>query len=164
LLENRCAPATGLFPLMEQIYDNPSGKSLGDPVTAMRGLIIAEPWISKILSGEKTWEMRSGNTKMRGLIGLIRSRSLHVVGVAHVVDSRGPFSIAELGEHFDFHRVPESVFEQKPKWNKAWVLRGVVALPRAVRYVHLSGAQTWVKLSEQVEEAIRAQLPMGMVS
>jgi hypothetical protein len=30
-----------------------------------RGLIIDEPWISLILSGKKTWEMRSTNATIR---------------------------------------------------------------------------------------------------
>jgi hypothetical protein len=38
----------------------------------MRGLIIDEPWIGYIISGTKTWEMRSRNTAIRGSIGLIR--------------------------------------------------------------------------------------------
>jgi hypothetical protein len=32
----------------------------------MRGLVIDEPWISLIISGEKTWETRSRNTLVRG--------------------------------------------------------------------------------------------------
>jgi len=38
----------------------------------MNGLIIREPWISHILSGAKTWEMRTTPTRYRGPIGLIR--------------------------------------------------------------------------------------------
>jgi hypothetical protein len=37
----------------------------------MRGLIIREPWISLILSGKKTWEMRSKSCPQRGVIALI---------------------------------------------------------------------------------------------
>jgi hypothetical protein len=36
-----------------------------------RGLVIAEPWISQILAGRKTWEMRASATNIRGRIGLI---------------------------------------------------------------------------------------------
>jgi hypothetical protein len=41
----------------------------------MKGLVIDEPWISLIISGEKTWEMRSRNTVVRGRIALIRKGS-----------------------------------------------------------------------------------------
>ena len=41
----------------------------------MKGLIVDEPWISKILAGEKIWEMRSKTTAVRGQIGLIRKGS-----------------------------------------------------------------------------------------
>jgi ASCH domain len=45
----------------------------------VKGLIIDEPWISLIVSGEKTWEMRSRNTNVRGRIGLIRKGSKTVI-------------------------------------------------------------------------------------
>jgi len=52
-----------------------------------RALIIDEPWISKILSGEKTLEMRSRHTKIRGRIGLIRKGSGLIVGDVWLDDS-----------------------------------------------------------------------------
>ena len=41
----------------------------------VKGLIIADPWIGYIISGTKTWEMRSRNTTIRGRIALIRKGS-----------------------------------------------------------------------------------------
>ncbi|MBD8246954.1 ASCH domain-containing protein [Xanthomonas campestris] len=41
----------------------------------MKGLVIDEPWISLILSGQKTWEMRSRATSIRGRIALIKKGS-----------------------------------------------------------------------------------------
>src|SRR5674476_1110094 len=49
-------------------------------------LIVAEPWISKILSGEKTWEMRSRATTVRGRIGLIRKGSGLIVGAVDIIE------------------------------------------------------------------------------
>ena len=46
----------------------------------MKGLIIDEPWISLIVSGQKTWEMRPRDTQVRGRIGLIRKKSKAVIG------------------------------------------------------------------------------------
>ena len=51
----------------------------------VKGLIIDQPWIGMILSGSKTWEMRSRNTAVRGRIALIRKGSKAVVGVADLV-------------------------------------------------------------------------------
>ena len=39
---------------------------------ALRALIIDEPWISKILEGRKTWELRKRNMSIRERISLIR--------------------------------------------------------------------------------------------
>jgi hypothetical protein len=48
----------------------------------VKGLIIDEPWIGYIISGTKTWEMRSRNTVRRGRIALIQKGSKMVIGVA----------------------------------------------------------------------------------
>ena len=53
----------------------------------MKGLIIDEPWISLIVSGEKSWEMRSRDTYVRGRIGLIRKGSKTVIGLADLVET-----------------------------------------------------------------------------
>src|SRR5947209_18338036 len=50
----------------------------------VKALIIREPWIGHILSGAKTWEMRTSKTSLRGRIGLIRKGSGVVVGVADI--------------------------------------------------------------------------------
>jgi hypothetical protein len=76
----------------------------------MKGLIIDDPWISLILAGEKTWEMRSTATQQRGLIALIRKGTGTVVGTARVVGSRGPLGLAQLRENAAKHRVPMHLF------------------------------------------------------
>ena len=53
---------------------------------SMKALIVDEPWISAILRGEKTWEMRKTGCNLRGSIALIRKGAGHVVGVAEVTD------------------------------------------------------------------------------
>ena len=67
----------------------------------MRGLVIDEPWISKILQGLKCWEMRSGHTTIREQIALIRKGSGKVVGVARLVGCRGPLDLKELEANAD---------------------------------------------------------------
>jgi len=56
----------------------------------MKGLIVDEPWISLIISGKKTWEMRSRNTLVRGSIALIRKGSKTVIGIADLVRTVRP--------------------------------------------------------------------------
>ncbi|AUR86569.1 ASCH domain protein [Vibrio phage 1.086.O._10N.222.51.F8] len=107
-----------------------------------RGLIVDEPWISKILSGEKTWEMRSTKTKVRGEIALIKKGSGTIVGTVEIYDCMAcdpeklPMAIS--------HCIPSSfnVFE---KWNVAWKLRGAKEI-KPIPYNHKQGAVIWVKL------------------
>jgi hypothetical protein len=67
---------------------------VGDDVS--RGLIIDQPWIGKILRGEKTWEMRSTRTSIRGPIALIEKGSGTVVGVASILSSLCPMSLQDI--------------------------------------------------------------------
>src|SRR5437764_6388146 len=112
----------------------------------MKGLIIAEPWISLIVSGEKTWEMRSRNTLVRGRIGLIRKGSKAVVGVAELVDTLPRLSVSTLRSNPARHRVPIGEIGDDFKWRTAWVLEHARALAAAVPYEHPAGAVIWVAL------------------
>jgi hypothetical protein len=74
----------------------------------MKATIIREPWISLILRGEKTWEMRSQPAAHRGLIGLIRKGSGHVVAAAQLVNSLPPLNVESYADTEPFHRVPRT--------------------------------------------------------
>lgn len=85
-----------------------------------RGLVIAQPWITKILNGEKTWEMRSSNTSVRGPVALIEKGSGTIVGIATIEDSIGPLTFDEIFDHEDKHRVGPEIYTQDDfKWNHA---------------------------------------------
>jgi hypothetical protein len=117
-----------------------------------RGLIIDEPWIGLILSGKKTWEMRSANTKIRGAIGLIRKRSGQVVGIADLVDCRPPLNQRDYAGQETFHRIPP---DRQPRaisggWTRPWVLANARRLRQPVPYRHPSGAVIWVTLDPEV--------------
>ena len=43
----------------------------GQDIKDMRALVIREPWLSLILQGHKTWEIRGTNCNIRECIGLI---------------------------------------------------------------------------------------------
>jgi hypothetical protein len=126
---------------------------------AVRGLIIDEPWISLIVSGQKTWEMRSRNTGVRGRIGLIRKGSKTVIGLADLVETLRKLPIS--GANFAKHRVPESEIDDNFKWTTAWVLQCARSLPKPVPYRHPAGAVIWVNLDPDVAAAIERQLADG---
>ena len=113
----------------------------------MHGLIIKKQWLDKILSGEKTWELRGSNTKMRGRIGLIASKSGKVFGTCDLVDSIGPLSLQRLRVNTDKHRVPAEEFsESDDKKYFAWVFENVSVFEKPEDYKHPAGAIIWVKL------------------
>lgn len=123
------------------------------------GLVIDEPWISKITGGEKTWEMRSTTTKKRERIALIKKGSGTIVGTATIKDVVGPFNDDQISANFGRHRVPINMIG---KWRYGWVLENVNKLETPVPYVHRNGAVTWVSLdsaaSRKVSEADSADV------
>jgi hypothetical protein len=122
---------------------------------ALKGLIIDEPWIGMILRGEKSWEMRSRGTSIRGQIALIEKGTGTIVGLAMLTDSPPPLNPAQMALHSPKHRIPpEKIAEPGFKWFTPWILAGVRPLTRPVRYKHPSGAVTWVNLSAQEEAAV----------
>ena len=121
----------------------------------LKALIIDMPHIDNILSGWKTWEMRSGRTKKREL-GLIKKGSGTVIGVAELIDSLGPFSKDEMLTYELKHRMtPERLNEpDASKYDHAWVFKNARFLKQSVRYDHPSGAQSWVKLDAETSAAV----------
>ncbi len=112
-----------------------------------RALIIRKRWLDLILSGRKTWEMRTRHTTVRGRIGLIEAGSGLVVGTANLTDSLGPFSGEELRRHFAKHRLAfEMAGRAVQKWNHAWALEGARRLETPIPYTHPKGAVIWVRL------------------
>ncbi|WP_295589778.1 ASCH domain-containing protein [uncultured Lamprocystis sp.] len=126
----------------------------------VRALVIASPHIEHILSGQKTWEMRSKTCKIRGTIGLIRKGSGKVVGLVDITGVRGPLTRDELMENLDkLHGTREQIYDPAfAKWNFAWILAQVRPLKMPVAYVHPKGAVGWVTLDENVRAQISAQM------
>lgn len=110
----------------------------------MKGLIIKEPWIDMILEGEKTWEIRGSNTKIRGTIALIKSGTGMVYGTVVLKNS---FHITQqaLDQGFKNHRIPtdKDIPYLKPY---AWELSAPVRLDKPIPYKHPQGAVIWVNL------------------
>ncbi|CAA0081077.1 Uncharacterised protein [Zhongshania aliphaticivorans] len=125
-----------------------------------KALIIDSPWIEKILTGEKTWEMRSTRATHRGPFALIQKGSGQVKGIAHLDSVSGPYSNAEIGQFFHKHHVGPSIYEQADyKWRYAWELSQANKLKQPVDYRHKNGAVTWVDLDDDdATHAIAIQL------
>lgn len=122
-------------------------------------LVVGKPWISLILEGLKTWEMRSKRTSIRGPVALIQKGSGNVVGVAELVGVRGPLTDDEMEAHEVNHRIPPKIYRAPEyKWYYAWVLENAMVLPSAVPYKHKNGAVIWVQLDEQTQQGIAEQL------
>ncbi len=115
----------------------------------MNSLIIKQPWIALILNNQKTWEMRSRMTHVRGRIGLIQSGSGLVVGEATLVDC---FSIinAQTGkcEAPNLCEMRHRISDQAllAKYPFAWVLSDPVRYTKPKPYQHPKGAVVWVKI------------------
>ena len=125
-----------------------------------RALVIASPHIDRILAGEKTWEMRSRNCRIRGPIGLIKKGSGTVVGLAEITDVIDPLSPAGMLVNQDKHRITPQRFADPSvaKWNHTWVLSDVKAFDNPMPYVYPNGAQSWVILDDRARQGLEAQL------
>ncbi|TNC82792.1 MAG: hypothetical protein C9356_02680 [Oleiphilus sp.] len=124
-----------------------------------RALIIDEPWISLILSGEKDWEMRTTPCRMRESIGLIRKGSGQIVGVANIVGSSGPHGNLSLERNYSRHRVGADLYKNSNyNWRYAWELDHVIAFESPVTYDHQSGQVKWVKLQVSETQTLKHQI------
>lgn len=126
----------------------------------MSGLIIKDPYITRILNGQKTWEMRSTKTSKQGLIALIKKGSGQIYGVANLVSVNGPLSRETMLNSIEKHTIdkPRIYSGEVDKWKYAWVLQDAKQLPTPVPYQHKNGAVIWVNLDLSISNAITKQL------
>lgn len=121
-----------------------------------KGLIIDSPHIDNILSGKKTWEMRTTQTKQIGPIALIQKGSGTIVGIAEVIDSIGPLSKEEMLANQSKHLISTERLNnpEVSKWNNAWVVKNAKRLKQPVPYKHKPGQVIWVTLDEATSAAV----------
>ncbi len=112
------------------------------------GLIVKEPYASMIVKGLKVWEIRKRRTNVRGEIYII-SRGF-VVGKVELVDVLGPFTVEELSEHEEKHRVKYDILKEYAGDSKlyAWVLEKAEEFDKPLRVKVPRGAQIWVRLND----------------
>jgi len=121
-----------------------------------KGLVIKSPFIERILAGTKTWEMRSTLTKIRGPIALIKQGSGQIIGVANLVDTKGPLSQQDKLNAMDKHQISIERLQsgETDKWGNAWVMENAQPLISPIDYQHPNGAVIWVNLEIQVQEKL----------
>ena len=125
----------------------------------MQALVVREPWIEMILSGEKTWEMRSRPTVKRGRVALVRKGSGLVCGTVDLLGAEPKLRPEQLAATRDRHRIPEELFDDVARdgWLVPWALANVRRLKAPVPYRHPLGAVVWVSLEPEVVRQIELQ-------
>ena len=108
-------------------------------------LVVKEPWVSMILDGKKTWEIRGSAIAKRGKIHLAASGGGGVlVGQCQLVDAF-PVSRSKLAKNITKHCINDlsCVAYERPH---AWVLEKPMRYSSPFSYEHPQGAITWVAL------------------
>jgi ASCH domain len=130
----------------------PARRDTGRDIT--HALVIMKKPIDKILAGTKTWEIRSTATGHRGPIGLIESKTGHVVGTCKIVDVEGPLTLAKLQRNSKNAGFRPSELPYRKTY--AWIVRNARRLRQPIPYRHRSGAVIWVRLDPGVIRRLRS--------
>ena len=129
----------------------------------LKGLVISEPWYDLILSGKKSWEMRSRITHYRGPLAVIRKGSGMVGGIIDVVDCIPDQREAEYEASEPCHCIPPERHKQfAAQYPVAWVITNARRLSKPVPYSHKKGAQSRVVLSVDETSAVRNHDPLDL--
>ena len=117
----------------------PSGASI---------LIIQHPWISLILDGKKTWEIRGKPcNKARGdkVYLALSGAGGAILGSATFVACHGPLTSSQYGDASQRHRVAGAALPYGAS-TYAWELKLPRRFKEPVRYHHKPGAVVWAKM------------------
>ena len=117
----------------------------------MDGLIIHEQWLNKILSCEKTWEIRGSKTSKRGEIALIQKGSGKICGTCKLTGVIGPLNSEDLRSNMDKHQIPsDDLLDIISRYSKphAWVFNDIKRLKSPIPYNHPKGAVIWVRVGD----------------
>lgn len=106
-----------------------------------RGLIIQQPWLDLILTGQKTMDLRSSDTQIRGEVAILHDGKIW--GYVNLYDTVGPMTAAEIMNRELEHHVP---YSKVGDYDYGWLFKDVRVLKYPRKYNHPKGAQIWVKL------------------
>ena len=112
----------------------------------MKALIIKKKYLDLIFSGEKTWELRGSNSKIRGTIGLIESGSGLIIGAADLIEVIGPLSLDDLNRNINKTQYDPNQTFLKYKNTYAWSLSNIIKFENPIKYKHPQGAIIWVNV------------------
>jgi N12 class adenine-specific DNA methylase len=120
-----------------------------------RGLVIGKEWASKIIQGNKIWELRKQGTNIRERFAIIAQGTKTIIGTVELIDCLGPLSPSEMIGNIEKmgQTLEETERDISDGYVHAWVLSNPIAFKHPVPYHHPSGAQSWVNLSEQFSDA-----------
>jgi len=119
----------------------------------MKGLIIKKHWLDLILSGQKVWEIRGSNTKIRGVICLIESGTGEIKGTVELYDSH-PVNAFDLKFYKEKHCIQDLALIKYGRPH-AWVMRNTKRFDNPIPYKHPRGAVIWVNLPDNILEGVR---------
>ncbi|MGY4429445.1 hypothetical protein ACVWWO_001922 [Bradyrhizobium sp. F1.13.1] len=113
-----------------------------------------------ILDGSKTWEMRSGPTRLRGPFALIRAGASEVAGVATLANVGWVLPPNQMLETRPLHRIPFDMLRSGAfeTLNVPWILTNPKRLARPASYEHSGDAVDWVDLPDAVVRTITVEL------
>lgn len=150
----------------------------------MKGIIIQQPHISRIIDGLKIWEIRTRNTTQRVRIALIESgltsvqrKKLGLKSTAEWSESRvlGTASLSDViefnsneickDEYFQCHRIPTKDMTKYVKRDKsafAWILTDVLKFDTPLIVRIKRGIVNWPTLTNAVEIREKQELNLIM--
>ncbi len=130
---------------VKKVFGSKGGKRSGLRRKAKVALVIKKPWLDKILSRQKTWEIRGCSTTRRGWVHLAQSRAGgKLVGCARLVGCR-LVPRESFASHVAHHCV-RNLTDVPHKKIYAWVLQDAARYSRPFSYKHAAGAVIWVRL------------------
>lgn len=109
-----------------------------------RALIIKKQYLDLILDNQKTWEMRSTRTNIRGKIGLIESGTGLIVGEANLIGCGVAMDLDYLSIRMCLHQIED--LDLLKKWKYPWALAYAKRYDEPISYDHPQGAVVWVKI------------------
>jgi len=122
-----------------------AGKRSGKRCCAKYGLVVKKKWLDKMLSGEKTWEIRGCPTERRGWIHFAESQAGGKLVGRAILEDCLPIKRGDFGKHVKRHCVTDlKVVTYKRIF--AWVLRKAERFRKPFRYTHKPGAVIWVSV------------------
>lgn len=132
--------------------DAPAARAWAPPARALK---IRQPYLNMVLAGDKTWEIRSRRTRVRGRVALAEVGTGMILGEAVLSDSI-PKTDAEMDACVAFHALPNwrHAFVAKYAQRHAWILEDARRV-KPVRFQN-TGAVTWEILRGKIPPQVEA--------